>query len=710
MALALDEVLVGMDVLVFAGMWALAALLLRLDFASRVHRTFALYLVVRGTFQGIQVVQAFLPGFADWGNRVGGYYSLAVPFALLAVAAALFAERGGKPGAARLVAPVLLLGAAAEAWYALDHTAYRAFVDGTFVAGPLYPLAGFRLFAAAAIGAGLLLAASRQAAGSARMGLQVVGIAFLLEPVEVGVGELVPRIAPGSPLPAAGPGPNAVWPQLAGQFTAAGLLVALVAAWFLLQEARRGPAPRVGSAGLVLVAGAALAWFVSPAGGFVIAALAIPLLVTYALVRHRFLDIDLQLKRSVRVGTVAVVFVVAYLIVGLTVRSVLPPQEGELVAFVGPAALLLFIGPLQRVGGQVADAVFPGVEPTEAYLRERRREVYAAALEHALDAGGEVRASQAARLATLRAQLRLAEAEHAEALALARASAARVTLVAGGVFLDRYHVVRPLGRGSSGEVWLARDAAHARDVAIKRLTGERGRDAEALRRFRREADLASSVRHPNVVAVHGVEEAGEDVYLVMEYAPGGSLAERLKAGPMGEAEALAVARDVLAGLAAFHAQGLVHRDVKPSNVLRDAAGNAKLCDFSLAREAVSGATVAASAHAGRGDGTLAYMAPEQARGEAVTARSDLYGAGATLYEMLAGHAPIGVEGLSEFEARLRVTRDPPKLPILDVSPATNAVLARALAKDPRRRFATAGEMADALVTRAGTRAGSGRRR
>lgn len=330
---------------------------------------------------------------------------------------------------------------------------------------------------------------------------------------------------------------------------------------------------------------------------------------------------------------------------------------------------------------------------------DARQAAYRSALRVLLDAGLDDDALEG-RTRPLRSELGITDAEHAalvHALRMARADAdARVGLAPGGVFLGRYRVLRLLGRGASGEVWQARDERLGRDVALKRLVENQRRDAAALERFQREMRLASAQAHPNIVAVHDMQVVGEDAYLIMEYMPGGSLEGRLASGPLPDAEARRIAREVLEGLAALHAAGIVHRDVKPSNILLDAQGRAKLGDFTVARAAVSGETLGLT-RTGAPVGTPAYMAPEQARGTAATPRSDLYSLGATLYAAIAGEPPIRVDGLSDIEALLKVAQDRPALPLPAAADATNRALARALARDPTERFASADEMARALA-------------
>lgn len=226
-------------------------------------------------------------------------------------------------------------------------------------------------------------------------------------------------------------------------------------------------------------------------------------------------------------------------------------------------------------------------------------------------------------------------------------------LVPGALVLGRWRIARLLGRGGSGRTFLARDERLGRDVALKEVLVEG--DPEAAMR---EARLAARVRHPRVVAVHDVLPRPGAALIVSEFVPGGSLAERLARGPLSPEEAATLFGQVLEGLAAVHAAGLVHRDVKPANVLLDGSG-ARICDFGIARE--GGGTVVSSAEAFAG--TPGAMAPEQARGGAATPASDVYGA-ALLARRMCASWPNEAE----------------------------RVLDRALDEAPGRRWPDAGEM------------------
>lgn len=261
--------------------------------------------------------------------------------------------------------------------------------------------------------------------------------------------------------------------------------------------------------------------------------------------------------------------------------------------------------------------------------------------------------------------------------------------------LGPYEVKGLLGRGGMAVVLKAADPALNRTVAIKVLAAHLASCGAARQRFLREARAAAAVVHEHVVAVHAVDETGGLPYLVMEYVPGRSLQERLdRQGPLALPEVLRIGMQAAAGLAAAHAQGLVHRDVKPANILlENGVERARLTDFGLAR-AVSDAALTQS---GVVAGTPQYMAPEQARAEAVDHRADLFSLGSTLYAMCTGHPPFRAE--SAVAVLRRVSDDEPR-PVREVNsevPAwLAAIIAKLHAKEPAQRYQTAAEVSDLL--------------
>ena len=264
-----------------------------------------------------------------------------------------------------------------------------------------------------------------------------------------------------------------------------------------------------------------------------------------------------------------------------------------------------------------------------------------------------------------------------------------------GESLGPYRVVRLLGAGGMGEVYAAEDQRLGRQVALK-VIRDQPDDDSARRRFWREARAAAAATHPNVCQIFDVGEEGGEAWLAMELLEGEALSVRLARGALPVAEAVPLALGVLAALQALHARGLVHRDLKPSNVFLTPAG-VKLLDFGLARPvaAAGGATATELTQAGALVGTPQYMAPEQLRGEPLDARSDVFAAGALLFEMLAGRKAF--EGRTLFEVTHAVLHEQP--PVLSGSAAVAALdraVRRALSKRPEERHPGAEALAAEL--------------
>jgi serine/threonine protein kinase len=219
--------------------------------------------------------------------------------------------------------------------------------------------------------------------------------------------------------------------------------------------------------------------------------------------------------------------------------------------------------------------------------------------------------------------------------------------------ISEYHIVRVLGQGAFGTVYLAHDTLLDRPVAIKELTVIAQTDEVAFKRFLQEARAAGGLNHPNIVTVHALKVVESNIYLVMEYLAGGSLRALLKErGPLPVEEAMRITADMCDGLAAAHAKGIIHRDVKPENILLTENGRAKVGDFGIAHvpPGAGGTYLSGSTATGFQPGTLIYMSPEQIRGQPVDGRSDVYQVGALLYEMLAGQHYVDVKAL-ERQAR-----------------------------------------------------------
>jgi serine/threonine protein kinase len=258
-----------------------------------------------------------------------------------------------------------------------------------------------------------------------------------------------------------------------------------------------------------------------------------------------------------------------------------------------------------------------------------------------------------------------------------------------------YAIVRKLGQGGMGVVYAAHDERLQRTIAVKTIAGISG-DEIARKRFWREARAAASVNHPNICQIYEIGEDAGQLFIAMEFLEGEPLAERLRRGPLSVPDAIPIARGILAALAALHVRGIVHRDLKPSNVFLTPHG-VKLLDFGLARPELDASTISDTGLTSVGTvlGTPRYMAPEQLRGDAVDARSDLFAAGAVLFEMLAGRPAFG--GRTAVEVLHATLHEQP--PALTGSPAVAAVdrvIRRALAKRPDERPPSAEVMAEEL--------------
>jgi CheY-like chemotaxis protein len=257
----------------------------------------------------------------------------------------------------------------------------------------------------------------------------------------------------------------------------------------------------------------------------------------------------------------------------------------------------------------------------------------------------------------------------------------------GEVFAGRYEVLGLIGRGGMGAVYRARDQELGEEIAIKTLRPEFTSDPALVERFRSEIRLARHITHQNVVRTHDIGEIGGSYYLTMELVQGVTLRDLLDTrGRLGTDAVLAIAAQLASALAAAHAEGVIHRDIKAQNVLLDEAGVLKVMDFGIARlaEGSSGLT-----EVGMMVGTPAYMAPEQIMGEAIDARADLYSAGVVLYECLTGQVPFTATTIVSLVARL-LSDAPPPIPGAD--PALAALVMRLLAKKPADRIASAEEM------------------
>jgi tRNA A-37 threonylcarbamoyl transferase component Bud32 len=257
----------------------------------------------------------------------------------------------------------------------------------------------------------------------------------------------------------------------------------------------------------------------------------------------------------------------------------------------------------------------------------------------------------------------------------------------------RYTIERPLGSGGMAEVFLAHDEVLDRDVALKVLRSQYAGDEEFYERFRREATSAAGLSHPNIVQVYDRGEVDDGTcYIAMEYVSGGTLKERLdERGPMEPERALAVAGQVAEALWAAHERGVIHRDIKPQNILVTDMGHLKVTDFGIAR-AASAATISATNAV---FGTAGYLSPEQALGEPATPRSDLYSLGIVLYELLTGVVPYRADNpVAVCMKHVTEPLTPPRGLDPTIPEAVDALVVKMLAKDPADRPASASELLD----------------
>lgn len=259
---------------------------------------------------------------------------------------------------------------------------------------------------------------------------------------------------------------------------------------------------------------------------------------------------------------------------------------------------------------------------------------------------------------------------------------------------NRYELVEVVGRGGMGEVWAARDLRLGRNVAVKLLSAHMASEAGVRERFEAEARSAARLSHPNVVQVFDSGEHDGIPYLVMELLPGRTLADEIAVGSLDPETVRRIGTEVLGALEASHAAGILHRDIKPGNVLLAADGRAKVGDFGIAKS-TEGLNLTST---GMIVGTAAYLAPERVAGQPATPQSDLYAVGVVLYEALSGRKPFQADtplGL------MRAVDAHQAIPLADARPGLEpslvAAVERAMAKDPRRRFSSAAAMAAALA-------------
>jgi serine/threonine protein kinase len=270
-----------------------------------------------------------------------------------------------------------------------------------------------------------------------------------------------------------------------------------------------------------------------------------------------------------------------------------------------------------------------------------------------------------------------------------------------GTQLGSHEITGLLGKGGMGEVFRARDLKLKREVAIKILPDEFSRDSDRVGRFQREAEVLASLNHPNIAGIYDVQDAQGTRFLVLELVDGETLADRIARGPIPVDEALRIALQICEALEAAHEKGIIHRDLKPLNVKVTPEGKVKVLDFGLARAMETTAaspalsnspTLVTGSMAGMIVGTAAYMSPEQARGRTADQRSDIFGFGCVVYEMLTGRQAFHGEDVSDILASvMKVDADFNRLPE-QLNPRLADLLRRCLAKNRKERWYAVGDI------------------
>jgi serine/threonine protein kinase len=278
-----------------------------------------------------------------------------------------------------------------------------------------------------------------------------------------------------------------------------------------------------------------------------------------------------------------------------------------------------------------------------------------------------------------------------------------------GTKLGSYEIGAPQGAGGRGEVYRAKDLSLQREVAIQMMTASFSRDTDRLRRFTQEAQATAALNHPNILSVYQIGQENGAPYIVSELLEGQNLRDVLRDGAVPVRKALEYGAQIARGLAAAHGKGIVHRDLKPGNIFVARDGRVTILDLGLAKlvqpdsdKGNEGETVAMRKEAGMVMGTSGYMSPEQARGESVDQRSDIFAFGAILYEMLSGRKAFGGKTGAETMAAILGEDPEPIEASRSISPALQKIVGHCLEKEPEVRFQSARDLAFDLESLSGS--------
>lgn len=412
--------------------------------------------------------------------------------------------------------------------------------------------------------------------------------------------------------------------------------------------------------------------------------------VAVAIAKHQMFEYQMPLREAFLLGALFLALVLgAFVLPGVLIpfpgdlRLRLSATDAAAIIMAGLAvasAPLFLRGIVLRRGSD---------ESKQDHMRAGRLSAYRAVLE-TLAAEGRLQADRE-ELRALRRNLAVSMPDHERLATLVRWQHASAHASAASPF-SRFDVERPLGEGSWGQAYLAHDRKSGQPVVVKRLHSWAVDNLDARAALLREARILLRVEHPHVVRLLQVLDDPEPA-LVLEYVEGGSLESHLASGRrMAPPEATRIFGDVLQGLAALHEKGVIHRDLKPANVLLTAHGRAKLCDFGVALSGNLITTLRSAPGAEPPAGTIQYMSPEQARGDPLDERSDLYAVGAMLFRALTGQPHIDLAGKSEADAVKIIARGPePKVPPA-TPPSVKKLLVKALARNARSRYSSAERM------------------